>query len=225
MLYKTVFALVRLFFGKLKVTIKHEVRQPAVFVCNHLGAFGPLAMQLCFPVKFRPWVSYRTTIKGLAAREISENLFRKDSKVPQWFKKLAGAFLQWPALWVMKALAAIPVYNDAAGISDTLSESVKTLREGISIAVFADKEGDHIDESVKEGIRGGCVYLGHFYGRGAKEPLLFYPVHISRKRREITVGEPVRYCKGNRTKTEVERVTGRLSHSIQQMGSIKKISA
>lgn len=225
MLYKIVFALVKFFFGKLKVTVRYELRQPAVFVCNHLGPFGPLAMMLYFPVPVRPWVSYRTTKRGLAAKEISDNMFKKDSKVPQWLRNLAGAVLQIPALWVMKALRAIPVYNDAVSVSDTLCESVKTLKEGVSIAVFADKEGDHIDESVREGIRGGCVYLGHFYGRGAKEPLLFYPVHISRIRREITVGEPVTYYKANGTRTEVERVTGFLSDAIQQMGSVEKKSA
>jgi hypothetical protein len=74
-------------------------------------------------------------------------------------------------------------------------------------------------------IRGGCVYLGHFYGRGAKEPLLFYPVHISRKRREITAGEPVAYCRANGTKAEVNRVTNSLSVSILKMGSKEKKSA
>lgn len=222
MLYKLVFAVVKIFFGKLKVTAGSELKQPAVYVCNHLGPFGPLAMMLYFPVTLRPWVNYRTTRKGLAAKEISENLFKKDSKAPHWLKKLAGAVLQAPALWAMKALKAIPVYDDAAGISDTLCESVRTLKEGISIAVFADKEGDHTDESVKEGIKSGCVYLGHFYGRGAKDPLLFYPVHISRKRREITVGEPVAYYNANGTKTEAGRVTGCLTHAIQQMGAGEK---
>ncbi|MGI5850088.1 MAG: lysophospholipid acyltransferase family protein [Christensenellales bacterium] len=217
MLYKIVFAVVKLFFAKLKVTAEHSIKEPAVFVCNHLGAFGPIAMMLYFPALVRPWVNHRSTKKGLAAKEIAKNLFRKDSKVPKWVRKSAGKVLEKPALWVMKALKAIPVYSDAINVCDTLGESVRALKSGLSIAVFADKGSDHIDESVCEGIQKGCIYVAHLYGRKSGSPLLFYPVHISRKRREIQVGAPVVYQKSGEAKKEIRRVGDLLTKAMQEL--------
>lgn len=221
-MYKVVFKVVKLFFAKLKVKTEIAIKGPAVFVCNHLGAFGPLAMMLHFPEKIRPWVNHRTTEKGEAAKEIAENLFRKDSRVPVWFRKIVGKVLEIPALWVMKVLKAIPVFYDPVRVTETFNESVKTLKSGINIAVFADKGGDHIDESVKDGINIGCLYLAPLYGKKNEPPLLFYPVHISKKRREIIVGRPIAYDGNNRVKNEIQRMGDLLSKSVQQIGSAKR---
>jgi hypothetical protein len=218
MLYKVVFTVVKLFFAKLKVVAKQKIKEPAVFVCNHLGPFGPLAMMLYFPALIRPWVSHRTTEKGFAAKEIAQNLFKKDSKAPEWLKKAMGKVLEGPALWVMKALNAIPVFFDAVRLCQTYNESMKALRSGVSIAVFADRSGEHVDESVKEGIQAGCLYLGRLYGRSAEKPLLFYPVHISRRRHEIIIGEPIIYHKSENTKKEIQRMGDYLSKAIKEMG-------
>lgn len=226
MLYKVVFSVVKLFFAKLKVVAKQKIKEPAVFVCNHLGPFGPLAMMLYFPTLIRPWVSHRTTEKGLAAQEIAQNLFKKDSKIPAWLKKALGRVLEIPALWVMKALNAIPVFFDAVRLYQTYNESMKALKSGVSIAVFADKGGEHIDESVKLGIEPGCLYLGRLYGKNNEKPLMFYPVHISRKRHEIIIGEPITYIKSDNTKSEIQRMGDYLSKAIQEMASkprVKKV--
>lgn len=222
MIYRIVFSVVKLFFAKLKVVASEKIKSPAVFVCNHLGPFGPLAMMLYFPTLIRPWVSYRTTEKGLAAKEIAENLFKKDSGVPEWIRKTFGKILEYPALWVMKALNAIPVFFDAVQLFRTYNESMKALKSGVSIVVFADKGGEHIDESVGEGIQKGCLYLGYLYGRSCEKPLLFYPVHISRKRHEIMVGEPVSYIKTDNTKADIKRMEDYLSRAIQDMGTRKR---
>ncbi|MEL7571336.1 MAG: hypothetical protein AAGU14_12345, partial [Eubacteriaceae bacterium] len=152
MLYGFVFAIVKFFFPKLKVTAKQEFAGPAVFVCNHLGAFGPIAMVLHFPARIRPWVNYRMFKKGLAAQEIAENLFNNESKVPKWVKKAAGRILEIPALWVMKALGAIPVYYDPVNVRITLNKSVQALKAGMNIAVFADKDGEPLAERVSKGL-------------------------------------------------------------------------
>ena len=96
-----------------------------------------------------------------------------------------GKILEKPALWVMKALKAIPVFFNPVRVRETINESVCALKSGMNIAVFADRGGDYIDESVEEGIKTGCLYIAPLYGRHTEKPLLFYPVHISRKRREI----------------------------------------
>jgi hypothetical protein len=217
MLFRIVFAVVKFFFPKLKITTKQEIKGPAVFVCNHLGAFGPIAMVLYFPAGIRPWVNYRMFKRGLAAQEISENLFNSKAKVPVWIKKVIGRILEIPALWVMRLLGAIPVYFDPINVRLTLNKSVQALKAGVNIAVFADKDGEHLDESVKEGIYNGCVYIAPIYGRKAEEPLLFYPVHISRKRQEILVGEPVTFDKSRITKNEIQRVSSYLSKAIQDL--------
>ncbi len=220
-MYRVVFRVVKLFFVKLKINAEEKIMGPAVFVCNHLGAFGPIAMMLHFPHNIRPWVNYRTTTKGEAAKEIARNLFREDSRAPEWFKKIAGKVLEKPALWVMKALNAIPVYDDAVNVTDTLNESVKALKAGTNIVVFADRGGEHIDESVKEGIHIGCLYLAPLYGKKTQENLLFYPVHISRRRREIIVGRPVFYNRKNNFKDEIRRMGDLLSDSIQKIGNME----
>ena len=225
MLYKIVFSVVRLFFAKLKVIADQKIKGPAVFVCNHLGPFGPIAMMLYFPAFIRPWVSYRTMQKGLAAKEIAENLFSKNAKVPGWVRKALGKALEMPAVWVMKALGAIPVFFDAVRLCQTFNESLKALKSGANIAVFADRGGEHTDESVSAGIEPGCLYLGRLYGRSANTPLLFYPVHISRKRREILIGAPIEYRKSENANKEIERMSEYLSKALRQMGAKEKTRA
>lgn len=219
MLHKVVFSVVKLFFAKIKVVAEQKIKGPAVLVCNHLGSFGPLAMMLYFPAIIRPWVNHRTTQKGLAAQEIAENLFRKNTKVPKWIRDFFGRALEKPALWVMKALNAIPVFFDAVRVCQTYNESLRALRSGVNIAVFADRGGEHLDESVSGGIQTGCLYLGRLYGKRTQNPLLFYPVHISRKRHEIMIGAPISFRKSDNVKKEIQRMDDYLSRALQRMGA------
>ncbi len=223
MLAKIVFFIVKFLFPRLKVFIDYPIDEPAVFVCNHLGSFGPLAMTLYFKYPMRPWSNYRSMTKGLAAKEISENLFDREAKVPPFIKKMMGKILEIPALWVMGVMKSIPVYDTANMVGETLNESIRALKSGNHIVVFANEDQqDHISEGLKYGIKTGCIYLAHIYERNTKKKLKFYPVHISRRKKEIRIGKPVIYERANGTRTEVKRVSGYLAEKMRELGAIKK---
>ena len=96
----------------------------AIYVCNHAGSYGPLAMGLFFPYRFRPWVIHRAMTAGLCRRQLELDLFGDCKAVFKPFCRLASFIIEPACLWVMRKTRAIPVYRGGAGIFTTFRQVV-----------------------------------------------------------------------------------------------------
>lgn len=187
----------------------------AIFVCNHAGSYGPLAMGLFFPFKFRPWVIYRAMTAGLCRKQLEKDLFGNCRTIFKPLCRFAARIIEPACLWVMHKTKAIPVYRGKNEIFTTFCQSVEVLAEGYNIVLFPEKDESAYHRHLKE-FYTGFVHLARKYYNENGKALPFYPVYIDKEKRNITIGKPVVYNPGAVFKNEKDRLANILMEAIRQ---------
>lgn len=188
-------------------------KESSVFVCNHSGIHGPIAMELFFPYEFRPWVISDMVSRKLCRIYMERELFSNVPLVAKPFCKLLVGVIEPVVLWIMREVNAIPVYKGTRKIMKTLDISVDALVEGSNVAIFLDFLDNA--ESNDWSNNSGFVHLAKDYYSKCGKIIHFYPVHIDRKRRKISIGTPIAYIPQNSLKEEKERVMAILAETIR----------
>ncbi|MDP2891701.1 MAG: hypothetical protein Q8O09_01005 [Bacillota bacterium] len=164
--------------------------RPAVFVANHAGAYGPVAMITSFHRRFRPWVISNMCSLRTAPAHLAKDLFPAKTRVGKAFSFLISAIVAPLAVLVMYAVEAIPVYKDARVIT-TFNKSLRTLLGGTNVLIFP--ENDEPFSEYTNNFSGGFLYIARRYYEETGRRLEYYPVFASSKYHAIKVGTPLTY--------------------------------
>ena len=193
-LYRFLRGVVRIFFPKMKTVWETPFSgRPAVFVCNHDRAYGPIAMCGLFEMydQIRPWINAQV----LSVKEMPKYV-RSDFWWPQnkWYTKILDhtvAYLVAPILpGVLRGSRCIPVYHDAS-VMATLKESMKYLSDGRPLLLFPEHPCGF--QQYEEKLFDGFVSVGRLMYSRKKEIVDFYPTFVDWDNREIYVGSPISY--------------------------------
>ena len=196
--------------GKDKVSKSDEAR---VFICNHYEIYGPIAIFLRFPYKFRPWVIDKMTDPSQVEQQMSLGIYGKFPNVPKWIKKIAVKTLKSIMVYTMtKKANAIPVSreNPRANIK-TMQESVATLENGKNIVIFP--ELSYVEEGVGE-FQTGFEHLAKYYHQKTGKKITFYPVFISQINKKMFIETPLTYNPDNDPNEEKKKITNYLHSSM-----------
>ena len=129
---------VRLFTHSHRMAWKTaEPREPAIFVCNHARAYGPIAIGAYFSRPFRPWVVGEICDWGTAPQYMRDWFFFPKNAFMKGVFWLLSYLLTPVAVVVMNGAEAIPVFHDKRVLT-TLNKSLQTLDEGKDIVVFPE---------------------------------------------------------------------------------------
>ncbi len=167
--------------------------KPCIFVCNHVGALGPIDIVAKFPLRDEvfAWCN-----EGIMNRKTCPAYVRQD----YWWvpgcrlEPLYNATLPYIAAAilppVLKSAPTIPVYHDAR-VMTTMRQSMKVLKGGKYVVIFPEQPsgfGSHHDW-----INTGWLNIGTMFYRATGENLLLYPVHIDTKKHRFEVKKPIVY--------------------------------
>ncbi len=198
--------------GKKNVNKTDEAR---VFVANHYEIYGPIAIFLRFPYKFRPWVIDKMTDPAQVEQQMSLGIYGKFEKYPIWIKKIAIKLLKNIMVYTMNNRAkAIPVSreNPRANIK-TMQESVKTLEKGKNIVIFP--ELSYVDEGVGE-FQTGFEHLAKFYHQKTGKKITFYPIFVSQIGKKMFIEKPITFNPENDPNQEKKKITTYLHEAMVQ---------
>lgn len=190
---------------------------PAVFVSNHLGAVGPVAVVASLPVRVYPWVISEMMDGSKAAAYLN-----KDFVEPQLH--LAPPF----SLWVAKGIAKISVRLLAAAgcvpvwqgdqAQRTFEQSVELLCKGKSLLIFPEDPSREIDPYYKMApFNKGFARLGEMYYARTTRALRFYPLAVHLDSYRVKVGQPIAYNSKNQPANERLRIKNVIEASIREM--------
>ncbi|MGB9793007.1 MAG: hypothetical protein ACPLTR_10600 [Thermacetogeniaceae bacterium] len=188
-------------------------RESCIFVCNHAGVYGPVAMEIFFPYEFRPWVISDMVYRKSCRVHLEKELFGNVPLIVKPFCKLLTAVIEPIVIWVMREVNAIPVYKGSKRILETMAITIDALAKGHNIAIFLDfldddTEGENWSNNL------GFLHLARDYYLKFGKNIYFYPVRIDRKNRRISIGNPMVYHPKNSLKEEKQRLMGVLAKMI-----------
>ena len=191
--------------GKKNVRKDDEAR---VFVANHYEIFGPVAMYMRFPYKFRPWVIDKIMDPESVEEQMGLSVYNNFPKFPMWFKKIAVKSIRSLMVFTMKHAKAIRVSreNPRENIK-AMQESVKTLEKGTSVVIFP--EILYRESGIGE-FYTGFEHLGKYYYQKTGKKISFYPVFISKQEKQMFIEKPVIFNPENDVNDEKLRITSYL---------------
>lgn len=163
-------------------------RGPAVFVCNHADAVGPIACVSEIPLRLYPWTHW----KMMDAREITaylrEDFVEKSLRLRQPLSNRVAAWLAPLVLALLRGVGCIPVYRGQAHSLQhtTWQASLARLRAGQCLLVFP--EDPDAPEDPQTGVRSfmrGVLWLADIYFRATGQALPFYLLAVNPSRRML----------------------------------------
>ncbi len=213
-IFGIIFLLAQPFFwcftkGKKNVLKDDEAR---VFVANHYEIYGPVAMFLRFPFKFRPWVIDKMCKSKSIEQQMSIGFYNNYKWIPKWFKVFLVKVAKRLVLFVIRFARPIPVSRDNPRSNiTTLQTSVEVLNKKTSILIFPELS------SVKEGVgefMTGFEHLGKYYYQKTGKKISFYPVFISKKRNTMYIEPAIKFNPNNDPNLEKERIVNGLREAM-----------
>jgi len=190
---------------------------PAVFVSNHLGAVGPIAVVASLPVRVYPWV-----ISEMMERDSAAAYLNQDFVEPQLH--LTPPFSSWVAKGISKvsvrllcSAGCVPVWQGEK-LYETFDHSVDLLVGGKSLLIFPEDPSKEVDPKYKmTPFKKGFARLGELYYERTGRTLRFYPLAVHLDSYRVRVGPPIAYNTKNLAANERLRIKNVLETSIRQM--------
>lgn len=176
------------------VTGKENVKDlPSIFVFNHREVYGPIAAVVFLPYDVRPWILYQMIEKSEITRHMYEGTFSRLKWLPPALRKLLPKAFSAIIVWALRSFDPIPVYRGAQmNVIRTFTLSIECLAAGDSILLFPENPKHTYEKKVSD-FYAGFANLGRLYYKKTSEQLVFYPVYASSKKRELRIGEGVRF--------------------------------
>ena len=189
----------------------------SVFVSNHLGALGPVAVIASLPVRLYPWV-----ISDMMDHDQAAGYLNQDFVEPQLH--LTPPFSLWVAKGISKisvrllcSAGCVPVWQGEK-LYDTFEKSVDLLVNGKSLLIFPEDPSKEIDPQYKmTPFKKGFARLGGLYYERTGKSLRFYPLAVHLDSYRVRVGRPIAYNSKNPAANERLRIKNVLEASIREM--------
>lgn len=187
---------------------------PGVFVFNHGEFYGPIAAVVFLPYDIRPWILHKMIDKEHITKYIYDSTFSTIKVLPDFLSKIIARVLSPVIVWALNSFDPIPVYRGTArDIIKTFSLSIECLSAGDSILLFPENPEERYQEKISAFYR-GFANLGKLYYKKKGERITFYPVHASKRKHVLRIGQGVKYNPEN-GKKERDRIVNALEQRMQ----------
>lgn len=210
-------------FFRCQCSIPAEIScldEPIVFVCNHYEIFGPFAVVLSLPLRYRLWVN---SIVVEPAQNIERMIIGTQHIFPFLSKNAARRLLEVIAPLVERVIGhfrPISVYREHLGMQmRSIEKSVDVMLSGEHIVLFPETAiPAYSHGSVTEFFRSFAL-IGEYYRRKTGNGALFCPLYVDKKHRRLRFGKAVRYGSGKAAEEcgrIVEALRGQLLHMADE---------
>jgi len=193
-----------------------KIVEPAIFVANHEGAFGPLALILRFPLRLYPWVMHDLTERERCARYLESHYFSTELGLPRFAGAWISHLIAELCVGLFRHIEAIPVYHESRRIMETIAKSIVYLEEGRSLLIFPEIPDSYLNRYIGR-FNTGFIEIAKRLGREERRIVDIYPVAVDRRGRRIILGHPSSYDVTKAYPEERRRIEGELEEELSAM--------
>jgi 1-acyl-sn-glycerol-3-phosphate acyltransferase len=204
--------------GELLGSENLPARGPAVFVCNHLGALGPIAAYASIPFELHFWIHADMLDPLRAPDYLRLDFVEPQLHIPPPFSRWLAAAISKVHVPLLHAIGGIPVYQSVEQISQTFALSLEVLEGGGFLLIFPEDATRPADErSQMSPFKKGFARLGELYYERTRQRLPFYPLAVHPASLSVRLGPPIYFNPLNPPATERQRIKSALEHFICEM--------
>ena len=165
--------------------------EPSIILSNHVGAKGPLTHELYFPKPFRFWGTYEMNsgLKGVY-KYLTEVYYTQKKHWKPFPAKLFCLIAAPLTNLFYKGLNLISTYPDFR-FRKTLSESMKTVKEGQSLIIFPEDSSNGYFDELSKFFAGFVTFAQAALKRGMD--LKIYQSYFRKKDKVFIIDKPIRF--------------------------------
>ena len=190
--FKCVKAVLKLFIKKPRfVYLGEEFQDRALILSNHVGATGPLTLEMHFPKPFRFWGTYEMNSSVKEVYKYLSEIYFYQKK--HWNKVLAKLFsiIAAPIAWLFyRGLTLISTYRDHR-FKSTLKESINTLENNASLIIFPEDSSVGYFNTITGFFSVFVTLAKYCHKKGLDLPI--YLTYLRKKERIYVVDKPIYY--------------------------------
>ena len=190
---------------------------PFVFVSNHLGAVGPIAVIASLPLRVYPWVVNEMMDRDQAAAYLNQDFVEPQLHLKPPFSSWVAKEISKISLRLLTSAGCVPVWQGMR-LYETFERSVDLLVAGKSLLIFPEDPSKVIDPLYRmTPFKKGFARLGEMYYERTHQALRFYPLAVHLDSYRVKVGQPIAYNSKNPAANEHLRIKNVLEVSIREM--------
>jgi 1-acyl-sn-glycerol-3-phosphate acyltransferase len=191
---------------------------PAVYIIHHQNMRGPVISMAWFNTPMRPWVLSVFYRFNTCFKHFYNYTFTKRFGIPKVFSAIILFPFSFFVSTLMQSMRAIPVYRGSKTIVKTFKESISALTHGDSLLISPSIDYTDTNSSMGDMYK-GFLDLEKYYMKQTGSHLAFVPLHISKGKRCIYVGEAVYFNGENDYNKEKVNVYIRLRKEFLRLES------
>lgn len=195
-----------------------KIDQPSLILSNHVGASGPLNIELYLDTPLRLWGTYEMN-SGLKSvyKYLSYTYFHKKKHWNLFWSKLF-CLIAAPLLNLFyKGLRLIPSYPDGR-LRSTLNLGVETLQNGESVVIFPEDSSNGYFTTLTKFYSGFLLFADVCHKRGVDVPI--YVTYFRKKEKTLVIDKPVLYSDLLKQNKSRDEIASEFLQRCNQLGSM-----
>ncbi len=192
-------------------------RGGAVYVANHAGSLGPIAVTSSLPFRVYPWIIGDMLDWQMAPPYLERDFVRAELHLRPPLSSLVSRLIAQASVRLLCGIRCVPVWQGER-LLETYRISVDNLQAGKPLLIFPEDPELPADEVCgMRPFKKGFAGLGQSYFERTHQILRFYPLAVHARHRQVKVGRPLAFNPNNGRVRERSRLAALLESAIRNM--------
>lgn len=211
-LFRVIRYLIWFFYPKTGIVGSENLPdEPCVIIGNHTQLNGPIACELYFPDNYYTWCAGEMMKFKEVPRYAYTDFWSGKPKLSKPFFKLLTYIIAPLSVVIFNNARTIAVHKDKRILS-TFKESIAKLQEGNNIVIFPEYNKKH--NNIIYDFQEGFIDIAKLYYKRTGKELLFVPLYIAPKLKNMYLGKPVKFSNDAPLDEERRRICDYLMNEI-----------
>ena len=200
------------------VYLGEQINTPSIILSNHVGAKGPVKLELYLNTQFRFWGTFEmnSNLKSIY-KYLSNIYFYKKKHMPKFLAKIVG-FIACPFLKLFySGLNLISTYPDVR-FRKTLRESLNTINSSQNLIIFPEDSSNGYHDTLLSFYSGFVFFADFCLKQGLDLPICV--MYFKKKQNTFIVDQPIKYselAKMNLDKKEIAKLLCDKANSLAEV--------
>lgn len=185
--------------------------EPVILVANHAQMNGPIASELYAPGEHYTWCAAQMMHLKEVPKYAFQDFWSKKPRYSLWFYKILSYLIAPLSVCVFNNANTIGVYHDIR-LMNTFKSTLQRLQEGANVVIFPEHDQPH--NHIVYDFQRNFVDVAKLYYKRTGREVCFVPVYIAPARKQMHIGQPIRFCPDTPIDQERERICSHLMEQI-----------
>ena len=193
-----------------------EPESPAVYICRHRNAIGPITSLCLLPLGTYPWAFSAFMDVAACRSHLATYTFPVTWKINPTVSRALAAILGPLFAKLVCSTGAVPVHRNSLKVRETFQKTIEIMEQGGSILIFPD-----INYAAESGETGalyeGFLLLEQLWNRKTGKHVQFVPINVSLSNKTMTIGKGISFTGALPYREEKDVIVRQLEDTMNDM--------